>query len=219
MTTKTEGRQRARGLWLQWALATTVGFIVGGFAAGAAAKALEARGGDEFGLTPWEGAVVGALAGLAIGVCQWLVLRRAIVHTGWWAPAVMVGWAVFDTVLAAAARIHPIVGAGGVILATFAFALLQWLVLRRGSAQASRWIVVSVGALTVSCFAGIAVILAAEFGRWFQLQPTDFPSALPWGLAGMVMGPVYGVMTGAALIRLVHLLPTGAIGTDLTIQA
>jgi hypothetical protein len=124
------------------------------------------------------------------------------------------GWILFDAILAAAGRIHPIVGAGGVAFAALVFALLQWLVLRRQASHASRWIVVSAGALAVSCFAGIAVILAAEFGHWFQLEPTDFPSALPWGLAGMVMGPVYGGMTGAALIKLVHLVPSGATGTD-----
>jgi hypothetical protein len=216
---KVQRPHRERGFWLQWALATTIGFLVGGFAAGAAAKVLEAHGGDEIGLTPWEGDLVGALAGLAIGICQWLVVRRTIVHAGWWAPVTIVGWALFDTALAAAGRSHLLVGAVEVILAALAFALLQWLVLRRESAQAGRWIVVSLVALAVACFAGIAVIFAAEFGRWFQLQPTDFPSALPWGLAGTVMGPIYGIITGAALVRLVLPIHPRAGDADLTAQA
>jgi hypothetical protein len=150
MTMKVQGPHHECGFWFQWALATTVGFIVGGFAAGAAAKALEAHGGDEFGLTPWEGAVAGALAGLVIGSCQWLVLRRTIVQAGWWVPGVTGGWIIFDAILAAAGRVNPVVGAGGVAFAALVFALLQWLVLRRQARHAGRWIVVSAGALTVS---------------------------------------------------------------------
>jgi hypothetical protein len=200
-----------RSFWLRWIFATTVGFIVGGFAAGAAAKVLiAAHGGDAVGLTPWEGAAVGALAGVAIGICQWLVLRRTIARAGWWALAVIVGWVVFDAVLATAGRINPIVGAGGVALAALASAMLQWLVLRRQATQAGRWIVVNTIALTVACVAGIAVIFAAQFGSWFQLKSTDFPSAIPWGLAGMVMGPIYGALTGAALIQQLRPTPQGA---------
>jgi len=121
VATKVEGAQHERGLWLQWVLATTAGFIVGGFAAGAAAKAMiEAHGGDVIGLTPWEGAVVGAVAGLAIGIGQWLVLRRRIAHAGWWVLAIIVGWIVFDAVLAASGRSNPILGASGLALAALA---------------------------------------------------------------------------------------------------
>jgi hypothetical protein len=208
VATKVEGAQFERGLWLHWVLATTAGFIVGGFAAGAAAKAMiEAHGGDVIGLTPWEGAAVGAVAGLAIGIGQWLVVRRRMARAGWWVLAMIVGWMVFDAVLAASGRSNPILGASGLALAALAFAMMQWLVLRRGATQAGRWIVVSTAALTLACFAGIAVILAAQFGSWFQLQPTDFPSAIPWGLAGMVMGPIYGAMTGAVLVWLVRPTP------------
>jgi hypothetical protein len=70
--------------------------------------------------------------------------------------------------------------------------------------------VMSTIALTVGCVAGIAVLFAAQFGSWFQLKPTDFPSAIPWGLAGMVMGPIYGALTGAALIQLLRPMPQGA---------
>jgi hypothetical protein len=208
VATKVEGAQHERGLWLQWVLATTAGFIVGGFAAGAAAKAMiEAHGGDVIGLTPWEGAVVGAVAGLAIGIGQWLVLRRRIAHAGWWVLAIIVGWIVFDAVLAASGRSNPILGAIGLALAALAFAMMQWLVLRRQATRAGRWIVVSTAALAVASFAGFAVILAAQFGSWFQLKPTDFPSAIPWGLAGMVIGPIYGAMTGAVLDWLVRPTP------------
>jgi hypothetical protein len=211
VATKVEGAQHERGLWLQWVLATTAGFIVGGFAAGAAAKAMiEAHGGDVIGLTPWEGAVVGAVAGLAIGIGQWLVLRRRIAHAGWWVLAIIVGWIVFDAVLAASGRSNPILGASGLAFAALAFAMMQWLVLRRQATQAGRWIVVSTAALAVASFAGFAVILAAQFGSWFQLKPTDFPSAIPWGLAGMVMGPIYGAMTGAVLVWLVRPAPPDA---------
>jgi hypothetical protein len=211
VTTKVEGAPRERGLWLQWVLATTAGFLVGGFAAGAAARAMiDARGGDVIGLTPWEGAAVGAVAGLAIGIGQWLVVRRRMAHAGWWVLVTIVGWVVCDAVLAASGRINPTLGIGGAALSAIVIAVLQWLVLRRGATQAGRWIVVSAGALAVASFAGFAVILAAQFGSWFHLQPTDFPSAIPWGLAGMVMGPIYGAMTGAVLVWLVRPAPPAA---------
>lgn len=205
VATKVGGAHLERGLWLHWVLATTAGFIVSGFTAGAAAKTMiDARGGDVIGLTPWEGAVVGAVAGLAIGIGQWLVLRRRMVHAGWWVLATIVGWVICDAVSAASGSSNPALGVGGLALSAVVIAMLQWLVLRRGATQAGRWIVVSTGALALASFAGFAVILAARFGSWFQLKPTDFPSAIPWGLAGMVMGPIYGAMTGVVLVWLLR---------------
>jgi hypothetical protein len=194
-----------RRFWLQWVLATTGGFSGGGFAAGAAAKALiEARGGDAIGLTLWEGAAVGTLAGLAIGIGQWLVLGQRMAQAGWWELATTVGWMGLDAVLAASGRSNPILGASGLALAALTLALLQWLALRQPATQAGRWILVGTAVLALACFAGLAVILAAQFRSWFQLKPTDFPSALPWGVAGMVMGSIYGGVTGAVLVRLLR---------------
>lgn len=37
--------------------------------------------------------VMGLVLGLILGVPQWLVLRRAVAHAGWWVPANALAWA------------------------------------------------------------------------------------------------------------------------------
>ena len=40
------------------------------------------------------GVVSGAVGGAAIGILQWLVLRRQVSGAGWWVLASTMGWAV-----------------------------------------------------------------------------------------------------------------------------
>ncbi len=194
-----------RDFRLQWVLANAMAFVLGGALAGAAAKAmLDARGGD-VSLTATEGAFTGALAGLVIGVGQWLVLRRALSQTGLWVLITIMSWVMFDASLAATGRGNRVLGFAFVAFSTLIYAVLQWLVIRRHDYRVGRgMIAVNAGAFTLACFVGGIVIFAARDGRWFQLRPTDFPSAIPWALAGVAMGPLYGAITGAALVRLLR---------------
>jgi hypothetical protein len=75
-----------------WALATVVGWSAGVWLAGSLLLALVPD-------LDTTGAVwvlaIGFLAGAAVGVPQWWVLRRAAGVGAWWIPVSAVGWGIF----------------------------------------------------------------------------------------------------------------------------
>src|SRR4051812_46404549 len=82
-------RHEARGMvWLEWALATLIGYVVGTLAVLPLAVQLAYAA-----QPPWlSGAVGGAVLGAAVGGAQWLVLRRnGQGADGWWVLASVVG--------------------------------------------------------------------------------------------------------------------------------
>ena len=93
MAERTGASERPRGvgwrLWLRWVLASVVGWGVGGVVLGPVFSVVE----PAFGLLV-GGAAVGAIGGAALGVLQWLVLRRQLARAGWWIVASTIGWAV-----------------------------------------------------------------------------------------------------------------------------
>jgi len=107
-------------LWLQWLVATTLGWVLGGL------------------LLP-ELALFSV--GLVIGVLQWVVLRQYLRQGGWWILASGVGWAGGWGIVMAAAPLN--IGIVAEALLGAAMGTLQWLVLRRQLRQAGWWIVVS----------------------------------------------------------------------------
>src|SRR4051812_13167892 len=80
-----------RGFWLQWVLATAIGWMFGFILCETIVepflksliKSVEALGGG-----------AGAIIGIGIGVAQWLVLRRHLGRIKWWAFATIIGWAI-----------------------------------------------------------------------------------------------------------------------------
>ncbi len=120
--------------WFQWILATTLGWLVGWVVLG------------EVGI------------GAAIGVAQWLVLRREVSNAGWWILASTVAWFVGWEIIVAGLVVSPgadlisslIVGA---VVGLFLGAG-QWFVLRRWTHYASLWIPANMSAWSVS-FTGI----------------------------------------------------------------
>lgn len=112
-------------LWLQWILATTLGWLVGSA------------------FLPLE-----YVAGLGMGVAQWLVLRPLYPNTSWWillsTGGWMLGWgisiAVFDPQAA-------FLIAGFVGLSTSGF---QWYILRQWVPMAGWWVVISTLAWVVA---------------------------------------------------------------------
>ena len=129
----TERAQVGWGFWLQWVLATAVGWAVG-----------VVVGGDLF------GAVVGA--------AQWLVLRRQGARTGWWVLASAVGWFVamrvggfLDEVLDWTLWYVSGVVGGAVVGAA------QWLVLRQRVARAGWWVLPTVAGWVMFWF-GAAMV-------------------------------------------------------------
>ena len=80
------------GFWFWWVLASTVGYAVGN---AAGMKVVQAVVGAAEPMA--KGLVVGlalavVMTGAAVGVMQWLVLRREVSGAGWWVLASIVGW-------------------------------------------------------------------------------------------------------------------------------
>jgi len=86
-------------LGTRWILANALGFSLGGALGGQVGRVLEE---PHVGITsPGRGALVLAMGagtalgvfGAAVGLAQWLALRRRVPRVAWWAPATTGGWA------------------------------------------------------------------------------------------------------------------------------
>jgi hypothetical protein len=115
--------------WVQWILATTLGWIVG--------LAIF----NEFGV------------GLGVGVAQWLVLRRLGPTTVWWTFGSAAGWIAGWVIIVSGFLLPPGVTGlnsvlSGLILGTTT-GIGQWLVLRRLVYGAGWWIFASIVGWTV----------------------------------------------------------------------
>ena len=154
-------------------------------------------------------AAASLVVGTALGVGQWLVLRRAI-RAALWAPATCVGWVlagflgVYPTggssweTLPSAGPITPLIPP--IVVLPIVIVLLsagQWLVLRRDCTGAGWWPLVNVGALFSGLLVGFAAARALPF-----IAPTDFPSTKALVIVGAVAGPVYGSVTWLFLAQL-----------------
>jgi hypothetical protein len=166
-------------LWLQWVLLSTLGWIVGGFTLLSTSYALAQQ------LDPALGRIAagalgiaagGALAGLMVGVAQWLVLQHWIEQSSRWiwlsAASIAVG-AVLNIFVATSASgdARTLVLAGGAAGALLGGA--QWLVLRGQVAPAGWWIPANILALAT------LFVLADTLGGEGQV----FPALLASGAA------------------------------------
>ena len=148
-------------LWLQWLAVTALGWLLGGV------------------LLP-DPALV--MAGLVIGLLQWVVLRQRLPHPGWWILASAVGWAGGWTVVITLAP-----PGFGILTATVlgaAMGTTQWLFLRGHFHRAGWWIVISAlgwtaglalltGPLLVGAVAGAVTGITLElFLRYPALMKT-----------------------------------------------
>ena len=199
-----------------WLVANFVAFSISGAIGGTVLRSL-LQPAIELAATRMEVARIGGLStaaasltlGLALGLGQWLVLRRAI-RASWWAPATCAGWILVGFLVGfnsggaswetrpEAGPITPFLPA--VVTLPVIVVLLsagQWLVLRRDCAGAYWWPLVTMGALFVAFFAGFVVAMSMPF-----LAPTDFPSGKALVIVGAVAGPIYGYFTWLYLAQL-----------------
>ena len=102
--------------WLQWILATTLGWLLGGA------------------IFPIE---IGA--GAAIGFLQWLVLRPFFYQTWWWIAYSAVGWILGWGVL----LILPSSTVFSGVILGLSMGIAQWIPLRKWVPQAFWWPLVS----------------------------------------------------------------------------
>lgn len=150
-------------LWLEWMVATLIGYTIGILA-----------------ILPWmvnlayaaqpgwsTGLMGGTILGGAVGVAQWLVLRRHAEQVGWWIVATIAGFMVglgigmplADTGFmptGAALRVAYNTGMTGAIVGVV-LGLFQWVVLRRFIPSAALWIVASALGWMVGMGLGAAI--------------------------------------------------------------
>ena len=153
-------------LWLQWVLAGTLGWVVGGATAGYVYTVMEAWLGN-------AAMIVGVCVhGAMVGVAQWFVLRRRLARTGWWVLASTAGtvigayWSVryemmdlYSGPLYGGRRIELDALLSGAAFGG-ALAALQWLALLRRVKGGYWWVLASAVAHSVGRFTANAVSMA-----------------------------------------------------------
>jgi hypothetical protein len=197
-------------LWEAWILATAIGELIGlGIVVWASTQT------QTFQKYP-EGAflLVGALEGIILGCCQWLVLRRYVPHIAGWIVATTIGaivawmggslvsllmavsYAWRSDAASAKAFYEGILLLGASLGTILGFA--QWIVLRTHIRRASWWIFSSTLAWAIG-------LLVAFMGADLP-QPTwsEPQVALARAATGAMMGIVIGSITGIVLVWLIQ---------------
>ena len=200
--------RQGRMLWGWWVLANAVGGAIGG-------ALIESVGG-----------VGAAFLPAALGMAEWLVLRRYLAPVGWWVVATTLGGVsglgmIFytgplaflllalpvhflpgpDILDAYTALFYPLLAAvNGAMIGGLVGLLQQWVVLERHLRFARWWTVAS----TVGGAAGAGIVgwdlLQRAIARTFELL--DHLAGRPWspspsGWAGLLWAP-HGSVSGAA---------------------
>lgn len=165
-------RDETRTLWAWWTGASAAGLIAG-FAGALVLVSLN---------VPLTLLVEGA----GIGLGQWLLLRRYARGAGWWIAASALG-------MQAGAVIGYVISPSSLGPITLALAgsgaglgVGQWLLLRRYVRRAAWWIPISCTGILAPVLVGVA------FGS----------SVIPGPVRTMLLSPLYGGITGLALIWL-----------------
>lgn len=178
-------------LWLGWTLATALGIILGYLPMALVIGTIDM--GVALVLVP-------IIAGVILGLAQWLVLRSYVVGSQDWVLNNAVGWVVgfalglFIVQALAQTSLSALVGfiAFGIIVALF-----QWPVLRREIPHLFTWIVANVIGWTLGAF-----ISQLAGNLFFQNSVPDTVSSVlvTVGITGLVAGAV----TAVALILIVR---------------
>jgi hypothetical protein len=186
---------------IQWTLATMAGVTIGHMLADFAWFGLSSR--RLFPLLPYGGATLG----LAVGVLQWLILRRRVPRSGLWIVATTAGWAG-SWVFGSSVALVIATGGGDVtfFLATACgtpiVGLAQRHFLRGWSTRADAWLMVSTAGwilwLAVEVFApGALPTISAIAGAWVSAI-AGYQASSTVG-ATIVGGLCVGGITGAGM--------------------
>ena len=208
----TERTNIGTGFWLQWVLASMLGFAAGTAMGNAVANSIPPMlCTQSFSdslidrLTNFpcilqtfdlDLALIVVILGLAGGFMQWLVLRRRIAGTGWWVPASTLGFPVALVMAEGAMRL---VGIPSPILLGVLFGILSgilpWLVLRRQVARAGWWVPAHLLGSLVGGAMGIVAFHVMALIGFYQF---------PWAAAGAMFGAGLGAITGITLVWLLR---------------
>jgi len=199
-----------RGLWLQWVLASILGYGVGTTIGNALANLIPAMTcsqsfSDSFidrltnfpCIQPSLGLVVIVIIlGLAGGFMQWLVLRHRIAGAGWWVPASGLGFPIALVVADGVGRrldiATPILM--GVLFGVLS-GILPWIVLRRKITRAGWWVLAHLLGSLVGGALGIIAFHAMGLIGFYQFT---------WAAAGAMFGAGLGAITGITLVWLLR---------------
>jgi hypothetical protein len=178
-------------LWLSWTLATALGMLLGYLPLALVVGPLD------LGLVR---VIVPIVAGLLLGLAQWLVLRPYVAASYDWIINQAAGWVVGFALglvvvqLLSATAISTLVG---FILFGLIVALFQWPVLRREMPQLLPWVLANVVGWTLGAY-----LSQVAAGIFFQdnLPSTVTSVLVTVGITGLVAGAV----TGLALVWIVR---------------
>jgi hypothetical protein len=179
------------GLWLGWMLATAVGLILGYLPSALFVNQLD------LGLAR---IIVPLLAGVLIGVSQWLVLRNYVTDcsdwvlhlAGSWVLGYTLGLLIVDLLAGTFLGVMISYVLFGVIIALF-----QWPVLHREIPRIWIWILANVVGWGMGAFLS-QLAIAAIFGS----SPGSLVALTVVNMA--VTGLVAGLITGVALVMIVR---------------
>jgi hypothetical protein len=210
----TERTNIGTGFWLQWVLASMLGFAVGAAMGNAVANSIPPMTCTQSSsdslidrLTNFpcilqtfdlDLALIVVILGLAGGFMQWLVLRRRIAGTGWWVPASTLGFPAALVIAVGAMRLGGDSVATPILLGVLfgiLSGILPWLVLRRQVARAGWWVLAHLLGSLVGGALGIFTFYAASAIGYYQFD---------WAAAGAMFGAGLGAITGITLVWLLR---------------
>jgi len=176
-------------VWLLWSFASGLGGAVGFALADAVLNTFS----EALYMAMAEIVIFGFL-GTAMGILQWLVLRKHFSQAGWWVAAsavggTLVGIGVVSYGNKVQGNLVIFYSLVGIILGT-----LQWLVLRRRISQSGWWMVVSLLGWA------LAVPIVQSLDRLELMGGLSETIGLILGFG--LMGMVVGIVTGGLLVWL-----------------
>jgi hypothetical protein len=150
--------------------------------------------------TPWGAFGLFVVPALVTATMQWLVLRRLVVHAGWWFLASLLGCGIALPAFAAVFGMG--VGQWGeessltLVMSCLAFGTVsgipQWLFLRGQVAHTGWWLLASIAGLSPAVLA-------------FVVMTRGFDVGVPGAAAAGALGGVwYGSITGVVLLWLLR---------------
>jgi hypothetical protein len=180
-------KEVSRGFWLQWTLASAIGFSVAAIFASGLSFALFPR--DTFDIVTGLsfGIVFGALGGLA----QWLVLRKQFPGTGLWVPTSAFGFLIAAgtaTSMGQQLNSNALALLFAVIFGVIG-GLMQWLILRRHGMGMVWWLTPNLLGSLLGIALAIPVINAMYETEYYGL----------FVLFGAAFGAGLGIITGGPL--------------------
>jgi len=210
----TERTNIGTGFWLQWVLASMLGFAAGAAMGNAVANSIPPMVCTQSfsdslidRLTNFpcilqtfdlDLALIVVILGLAGGFMQWLVLRRRIAGTGWWVPASTLGFPAALVIAVGAMRLGGDSVATPILLGVLfgiLSGILPWLVLRRQVARAGWWVPAHLLGSLVGGAMGIVAFHVMALIGFYQF---------PWAAAGAMFGAGLGAITGITLVWLLR---------------